>query len=320
MAKNRSSLDSTAGLFKQSAAYAAELAKLNEEPVGGFGEQEFENNTASIDDLYDFENHPFRVIEDEKMHELAESIKEYGVQEPLLVRPRKNGLPGYEIISGHRREHAAILAGLTEVPVTIKDMDDDLATIIMVDSNNKREELLISEKAKAYRMKAEALNHQGKRNDLVSEEDKTAHSADTIGASNGESARTIQRYVRMSYLVQELLDLADSGKLSMATGIELSYLSETEQDLIVRYYNKNKKLPSTDQAKALRAYSADGELTEDIVEENLTVVKTPKVKVTLNSNKLYKYFPKNTSQEEMEDIILRLLQEYADKHNQDLTE
>lgn len=268
--------------------------------------------------LHEFKNHPFRVVEDEKMQELADSIRDYGILEPLLVRPDPAG--GYEIISGHRRNYGAGLAGVEEVPVTITDMDDDMATIVMVDSNNKRELLFPSEKAKSYRMKIEAIKHQGKRTDLASEEKKVGQSADMIGSKSNESARTIQRYIRLTYLKKELLDYVDEGKLPMTAGYVMSFLGEEGQEFLLHNYNKNQKFPTPVQLRLLINYQEAGKLTEETVEEVLSNGKsvkkpnTSKSSIMLQEKSIKKYFPDNSSNEYMEQIILELLEKWAEEN------
>uniref|UniRef100_UPI003FF11ABB ParB/RepB/Spo0J family partition protein n=1 Tax=Roseburia sp. TaxID=2049040 RepID=UPI003FF11ABB len=265
--------------------------------------------------LHSFKEHPFRVIEDEQMVQLADSIRQYGIQEPLLLRPLKENPEEYEIISGHRRNHAAGIAGLEEVPAYIRELDDDTATVLMVDANNKREVLLPSEKAWAYRMKADALRHQGKRNDLQQNEEDLGMKA--VGKKNRDSVRTVQRYIRLTYLSQELLQLVDEEKLTITIAYTISFLNCDIQNYIVSYYQEKHILPDNSQAEAMQAEQERGMLdtaaVERIMSKHLKEKKPARANVTLKESRLRQYFPEGMSSKEMEEVIIDLLEKYAKK-------
>ncbi|MGN0141519.1 MAG: ParB/RepB/Spo0J family partition protein [Roseburia sp.] len=265
------------------------------------------------DKLHQFKGHPFRVVDDESMAALVDSIKQYGIQEPLLVRPDQSHPGEYEIISGHRRNHAAGLAGLNEVPVYICDMDDDTATVIMVDANIKREEILPSEKAFAYRMKADAMRHQGKRNDLI--EESPADGIKEVGEKNGDSVRTVQRYIRLTYLEKELLDLVDAGKLQIGVAYTISFFSCENQRTLVEYYEKYHKIPDKSQIEKLAEYAKNGLLSEQVILGTLPQPKVKQESVTLKGNRIKKYFPEGTTSAEMERLIISLLEDYVQSHD-----
>lgn len=251
-----------------------------------------------IEELYPFENHPYRVVDDTKMDELVESIKDNGVLEPAIVRKRSEG--GYEIISGHRRKRACELVGSQTMPVFIKEMSDDEAAVMMVDANNQREELLFSEKAWAYRMKHEALKHQGKKMDM--------NSSEQIGVSVGESGRHIKRYIRLTYLLKEILDLVDEGKIKFLAGERLSYLDLEEQEILLQYIKSNGVYPSPEIASKLKQLSMDGDLTEPALEQTLLNKKKEPKSFTMSAKTLRKYFSEDVSKEEIEQIIIELLE------------
>lgn len=305
MAKNVTSTDIFNGMFARLPA---------REETGQIKEKVAEQpETIALNRLHPFKNHPFRVTEDEQMDELVESIRQYGIQEPVLVRPEPKQ-DGYEIISGHRRCHAAGMAGLIEVPVKIKEMSDSLATVLMVDSNNKREALLPSEKAWAYRMKAEALKCQGKRNDLAEGMDGPSGMDAVAGNGNG-SVRTVQRYIRLTYLEEELLQLCDAGKLSVGLGYALSYFSTEEQNAILSFYRTCGKLPDAKQIEMLRDWKKQGTLTLETIGDVLGTKKQAAVSrtVTVKEKCLGRYFPADATKEYMESVILELLEEWAKK-------
>ena len=252
----------------------------------------------SIEELYPFENHPYRVVDDTKMDELVESIKDNGVLEPAIVRKRSAG--GYEIISGHRRKRACELVGIQTMPVFIKELSDDEAAVMMVDANNQREELLFSEKAWAYRIKHEALKHQGKKKDI--------NSSEQIGMSVGESGRHIKRYIRLTYLIKGILDLVDEGKIKFLAGERLSYLDKEEQEILLQYINANGVYPSTEIAAKLKQLSMDGDLTELALEQTLLNRKKENRSITMSAKTLRKYFSDDVSKEEIEQIIIELLE------------
>ena len=251
-----------------------------------------------IVELYPFENHPYRVVDDTKMDDLVESVKEKGVLEPGIVRKRSMG--GYEIISGHRRKRACELAGIDVMPVFIKELADDEAAVMMVDANNQREELLFSEKAWAYRIKHDALKHQGKKMDIGS--------AEQIGKDVGESVRQVKRYIRLTYLIKEILDLVDDGKIKFLAGERLSYLDKEEQEILLQYIISNGVYPSPEIASKLKQLSMDGDLTEPALEQTLLNRKKENRSFTMSAKTLKKYFPDDVSKEEIEQVIIELLE------------
>lgn len=244
-----------------------------------------------------FKNHPFRVLDDEKMQETVESIKKYGVLMPGIVRPHPEN--GYEVVAGHRRWRACELAGLEEMPVIIRDMDDDTATVIMVDTNIQREDILPSEKARAYQMKYEALRHQGSKGDK--------YTADIVGEAAGDSGRTVQRYIRLAELVQELLDYVDAGKIPMVVGEKLSYLQANEQMWLVGAIAHSGLFPSKVQAEQLKESSSAGELTEGGVYAVLVKKENENVNVTISAKKIRNYFPPAYTKDQIEEVIYTLL-------------
>ena len=260
-----------------------------------------------LSELHPFKEHPFRVVDDDKMMETVESVKEYGVLVPLIVRPMEEG--GYEIVSGHRRKRACELAGVDEVPVIVRDLDDDEAVIIMVDANLQRENLLPSERAKAYQMKLEAIRHQGERNDLTSRQVVgKLEAADLVGKDSGESGRQIQRFIRLNHLEQPLRDKVDNGELAFTPAVELSYLKPQEQHWLQAALEATQQTPSLSQAQRLKKASKDGTLSEQGVLEILSEDKKPLHNaVTLNQDTLKKYFPKSYTPKQMEKVIIKLL-------------
>ena len=261
---------------------------------------------VAISSLKTFKNHPYLVDEStDDFAQLLDSIRQNGIVEPLLVRPLENDT--YEIISGHRRRRAAEICGMEEVPVIVREMDDDTATILMVHSNFYREKIRISEKAKAYRMCMDAEKHQGK---------KGADTAGMVGNKDNDSKRQVQRYVRLTYLDEEYFPYLDDGILAMNAGVELSYLDAMSQKTVLTYMEKGNKVPSLEQSSLIRKnYESNGTLTYgDILDilEGDTVKKAPAVKVTLNENKLFEYFPPEMTVSSMQEIIYDLLQGYKD--------
>ena len=256
-------------------------------------------------DLHEFKGHPFRVLDDEKMDETVESIKRHGVLTPGIVRPRAEG--GYEIIAGHRRRRACEIAGLETMPVLIKKYTDEEATVTMVDTNIQREDILPSEKARAYRMKFEAMKHQGIAGGSTFE---------SIGESAGESGKTVQRFIRLSRLSETLLRLVDEKKLPIRSGVELSYLTAKEQRMVEETVNATGAAISPAQAGKIRGYSKDRELTKALLTEMLTEKRPKSRKVTIKGERLLKYFPDEMSAEEIEDKIIRILEEWKDKGGQ----
>lgn len=265
----------------------------------------------SLNDLHDFKDHPFQVKDDEDMNKLVESIKEQGVLDPAIVRHRKEG--GFEIISGHRRHHAAMLAGLKDMPVIIRDISDDEATLAMVDANLHREKLLPSEKAKAYKMKMAALSSQGKRNDLtLCQVGTRSRSDEKIAEGSDDSARTVQRYIRLTELVPELMSMVDNKDIKFNAGVEISYLSEEEQRSLLSVMEQEGIRPSLTQAKDLHRMSKDGECTDAAIFKLLAVGSVKERRIVLGEDILMRYFHADMTDDEMKRIIIRLLDDWAD--------
>ena len=261
------------------------------------------------DQLYSFDSHPFRVLDDEKMQETVESIREHGIISPLIVRPGKEG--GYEIIAGHRRKRACELLGLKTVPCFIRNLTDEEATITMVDSNIQREELLYSEKAYAYKMKLDAIKKQGQRTDLTSRQSvEKLEAADVVGENSGDSGRQIQRYIRLTYLIKTLLDYVDEKRITFGVGIELSYLEPAEQEQLYQIMQRLCVFPSLVQAKKLKELSREGKLDENGMEIILSDEKPAAPAVKLQRKKLNEYFPADYSAEQMEEVIYGLLKRW----------
>lgn len=249
-----------------------------------------------VNQIHEFKNHPFKVLDDEDMRKTVDSIREYGVLVPVIIRPDGNG--EYEMISGHRRRYASIMAGKKEVPAIIREMDDDTATILMVDSNLQREHILPSERAKAYKMKMEALKHQGKRTDLTSCQVGTRLRADEeLAKQTGESARTVQRFVRLNNLIPELLDLLDEKKIAFNPAVEISYMKQEEQKEFYEAMEIAQTTPSLSQAQRLKKSSQEGKCTAELIERIMDEEKkNPLNRVVFDSSILQKYFPqKNNS-------------------------
>ena len=283
---------------------SAEKVKLNRfDDLFGIDEAGETVISVPLSELHTFKGHPFRVLDDEKMQETVESVKQYGVLMPGIVRPYPEG--GYEVIAGHRRWRACELAGLTEMPVIIREMDDDTAVVLMVDTNIQREDILPSEKAKAYRMKYEAMKHQGSKGEK--------YTADAIGEAAGDSGRTVQRYIRLSELAEELLDYVDENKIPMVAGEKLSYLKAGEQAWVVDAIGNSGIFPSKVQAELLKAGSEAGELTEGKVYAVLVRKEEENVNVTISAKKIRNYFPVEYSKEQIEDVIYTLLEEWKQK-------
>ena len=267
----------------------------------------------SLSELHPFEGHPFRVIDDEDMVKTVESIKEYGVLTPAIVRPDPDG--GYEIISGHRRHHASELAGKDTMPVIVRDMDDDAAIILMVDSNLQRETILPSERAFAYRMKLDAIKHQGNRADLTSRQvGEKLLSVTKVSIDANESERQIHRYIRLTELIPELLDMVDEKKIAFNPAVELSYLAKEEQKDFLEAMDYAQATPSLSQAQRIKKLSQDGECTLDAMCEVMNEIKKGELeKVTLKSDILRKYFPKSYTNKQMEEKIIQLLEQWQKK-------
>ena len=283
---------------------SAEKVKLNSfDDLFGIDETGETVTSVPLSELHTFKGHPFRVLDDEKMQETVESVKQYGVLMPGIVRPHPEG--GYEVIAGHRRWRACELAGLTEMPVIIREMDDDTAVVLMVDTNIQREDILPSEKAKAYRMKYEAMKHQGSKGEK--------YTADAIGEAAGDSGRTVQRYIRLSELAEELLGYVDENKIPMMAGEKLSYLKAEEQAWVVDAIGNSGIFPSKAQAELWKESSEIGELTEVKVYAVLVRKEKENVNVILSAKKIRNYFPVEYSKEQIEDVIYTLLEEWKQK-------
>ena len=260
-----------------------------------------------LDQLKPFKNHPFKVRDDQRMLDTVDSIREYGVLVPAIARPDPEG--GYELISGHRRKRGCEMAGLQTMPVIIRNLDDDAAVLVMVDSNIQREELLPSERAFAYKMKLEALKHQGARMDLTSCQVGTKLRADEkLAESVNESARTVQRFIRLTELISELLDMVDERKLAFNPAVEVSYLKRDEQRMLLEAMDAEQTTPSLSQAQRLKKFSQEGRLTEEAMSAIMSEEKKSDMdKVTLRSDPLRRYFPKSYTPKQMEQTIIKLL-------------
>ena len=277
-------------------------------------EQREQVQQIPIDALHPFTNHPFKVLDDEAMTRTVESIVQYGVLAPLLARPRPDG-DGYEIISGHRRQYAAKLAGLDTLPVIVRKMSDDAAVILMVDSNLQREHILPSERAFAYKMKLEALKNQGARSDLTSCQVGTKFRADSeLAESAGESARNVQRFIRLTNLVPELLDMVDEKKIAFNPAVELSYLDESQQRDFLEAMNDTQNAPSLSQAQQLKKMAQQGEFSyEKAFDVMGQEKKSEKDTVTIKNETLRKYFPRSCTPKQMEEKIIQLLDAWQKK-------
>lgn len=267
-----------------------------------------------ISKLSTFANHPFKVLDDEKMEETKESIAKYGVLVPIIARPKEDGT--FEIIAGHRRKRACELLELPTIPTIVRDLDDEESTIVMVDSNIQRENLLFSEKAYAYKMKLEAIKKQGKRTDLTSAQVVPKLTArEQVAKDAGVNRMEITRYIRLTELITDLLNMTDERKIAFNTAVELSYLSNEEQEMLLVKMEDLEVIPSMAQATKLKKYSAEGSLNEAVADAILSETSDKPVTVTLKSEKLTRYFPKSYSKEQMEDIITDLLQKWHDEQN-----
>lgn len=266
-----------------------------------------------LSELHPFKDHPFKVLDDEAMQKTVESIREYGVLTPAIARPRPEG--GYELISGHRRHHASELAGKETMPVIVRDMDDDAATILMVDSNLQREEILPSERAKAYKMKLEAMNHQGVTFVQVGQK----HSRDLMAEQMNESSRQIQRYIRLTNLIPELQDMVDEKKISFNPAVELSYLKPEEQKMFVEAMEASQIAPSLSQAQRMKKMSQQGQLTQEAMEDMLSEdKKAPLDRVVFDQSQIRKYFPKSYTTKQMQEKIIQLLEQWQRKQQRDM--
>ena len=269
-----------------------------------------------IGELFPFKNHPFKVLDDESMQRTVESVEQYGVLSPLIARPRPEG--GYEIISGHRRQHAAQLAGLDALPVIVRNMDDDAAVLLMVDSNLQRENILPSERAFAYKMKLEALKNQGARSDLtcgqIGHKLNGAKARDIVADESGDNARNVQRFIRLTNLVPELLDMVDEKKIAFNPAVELSYLDESQQRDFLEAMNDTQNAPSLSQAQRLKKLAQEGHFSYDVAFAVMGEEKKDELdKVVIKNDTLRKYFPRSYTPKQMEDTIIKLLEQWQRK-------
>lgn len=272
-------------------------------------------------ELHPFQNHPFKVLDDEAMQRTVESVARYGVLAPAIARPRPEG--GYEIISGHRRLHAAELAGLKTIPVIVRNMDDDAAVIAMVDANLQRETILPSERAFAYKMKLEAMKHQGSRGDLTSgqlgQKLTGAVSRDILAEQAGDSSRNVQRFIRLTELIRELLDMVDQKQLSFNPAVELSYLSQPEQHDLLDAMDYAQSTPSLSQAQRLKKLSQEGTLDLNTMRTIMSEIKKPELgNVTLKDATLRKYFPRSYTPRQMQETIIKLLEQWQKRRQRDM--
>ena len=264
---------------------------------------------VSITDLQPFARHPYKVLDDEAMSEMAESVKQYGVLSPAIARPLPDG--GYELVSGHRRKRACELAGIETMPVIVRELDDDAAAILVVDSNIQRENLLPSERAFAYKLKLEALRHQGERTDLTSRQvgDKLK-AAGKVGEDVGESARQVQRYIRLTELIPPLLDMVDERRIAFNPAYELSFLTKDEQTMFLDTMDSEQATPSLSQAQRLKQFSQRGELDAAVMRAIMSEEKKEVERVTLKGDTLRKYFPASYTPKRMEETIIKLLEQW----------
>ena len=278
-------------------------------------EQREQVQQIPIDELHPFTNHPFKVLDDEAMTRTVESIAQYGVLAPLIARPRPDG-DGYEIISGHRRQYAAKLAGLDTLPVIVRQMSDDAAVILMVDSNLQREHILPSERAFAYKMKLEAIKNQGARSDLTSGQivQKSKLSIERVAEDAGEGYKTVQRFIRLTNLIPELLDMVDEKKIAFNPAVELSYLDESQQRDFLEAMNDTQNAPSLSQAQRLKKLAQEGHFSYDVAFAVMGEEKKDELdKVVIKNDTLRKYFPRSYTPKQMEDTIIKLLEQWQRK-------
>ena len=265
-----------------------------------------------IGELFPFKNHPFKVLDDESMQRTVESVEQYGVLSPLIARPRPEG--GYEIISGHRRQYAAKLAGLDTLPVIVRQMSDDAAVILMVDSNLQREHILPSERAFAYKMKLDAIKNQGARSDLTSTQVAQKLSVEKVGDDAGVSKDTIRRFIRLTNLIPELLDMVDEKKIAFNPAVELSYLDEAQQRDFLEAMNDTQNAPSLSQAQRLKKLAQEGHFSYDVAFAVMGEEKKDELdKVVIKNDTLRKYFPRSYTPKQMEDTIIKLLEQWQRK-------
>lgn len=270
-----------------------------------------------LDELHPFPDHPFGVRDDDAMQETVESIKEYGVLVPAIARPREDG--GYEIIAGHRRKHACELAGLKTMPVIVRDLDRNAATIIMVDSNLQRENILPSEKAKAYKMKLEAIKRQGARRDLTSDQvGRKLESAEMIAQQSADSKSQVRRYIRLTELEPELQKMVDDGKIGMTPAVEISYLKPDEQKMLIETIDSEQATPSLSQAQRMKRLSQEGKLNDDTMLGIMMEQKKPENwDLKLPMDKIRKFFPRSYTPQRMEETIMKLLESWMKKRQRD---
>ena len=266
-----------------------------------------------IGELFPFKNHPFKVLDDESMQRTVESVEQYGVLSPLIARPRPEG--GYEIISGHRRQHAAQLAGLDTLPVIVRQMDDDAAVLLMVDSNLQRENILPSERAFAYKMKLEAIKNQGARSDLTSSQlGMKLQALDIVGQETGDSRNQVHRFIRLTSLIPELLDMVDEKKIAFNPAVELSYLDTNQQRDFLEAMNDTQNAPSLSQAQRLKKLAQEGHFSYDVAFAVMGEEKKDELdKVVIKNDTLRKYFPRSYTPKQMEDTIIKLLEQWQRK-------
>lgn len=271
-----------------------------------------------VDQLIPFKNHPFKVVDDEAMLRTVESVSQYGILSPLIARPMGGG--GYELISGHRRKHAAELAGMTVVPVIVREMDDDAATILMVDSNLQRETILPSERAWAYRLKLEAIKHQGERSDLTSTQVVQKLSVEKVGRESDTSRETVRRFIRLTYLIPDLLEMVDHKQLAFNPAVELSYLSEKQQNDFIEAMEYAQTTPSLSQAQRLKKLAADGMCSLEAMCAVMSEEKKDMLdKVTFKGDELRKFFPKSYTPKQMQETIIKLLAQWQKKRERDMS-
>lgn len=270
-----------------------------------------------LSELHPFEGHPFRVVDDEEMMKTAESVRDFGVLTPAIVRPDPDG--GYEIVSGHRRHRASELAGKETMPAIVRDLDDDAAIILMVDANLQRESILPSERAFAYKMKLDAIKHQGERTDLTSTQVAQKLSVEKVGEDAGVSKDTIRRYIRLTELIPELLDMVDTGQIKFNPAVELSYLAREEQQDFLSAMDYAQAAPSLSQAQRIKKLAQEGECTLDAMCEIMNEIKKGELdRVTFKTDSLRKYFPKSYTNKQMEDKIIQLLEQWQKKREKSM--
>lgn len=272
----------------------------------------------AVDQLFPFKNHPFKVLDDQAMLDTVQSIKEHGVLVPAIARPRPEG--GYELVSGHRRQHACQLAGIESMPVLVRNLDDDAATILMVDSNLQRENILPSERAFAFKLKLEAMKHQGNRADLTSTQvgQKLKYSVEVVAEQSGESRNQVQRYIRLTELIPEMLAMVDDRRMAFNPAVELSYLTKDEQQQLFEEMENCQATPSLSQAQRLKKFSQEGKLSEDVIMAVMSEEKKDIDKVTLPGEAINKFFPKSFTPKQKQDTIIKLLEQWQRKRQQSL--